>query len=1557
MACGCHTSLCVEPLRPNFVTILSPPLPSCTPRYRHHGLLFQRERDARRRGRHWQHPCHLHGRHWTGVRAAVHSFQGGHSTLQFHAHQRQRCFWDYRPACKHPRPPCEAVFLSDAVHIAISVCLFFGVAAGRDYESGLLDMAFAPFGALLRWWLSLFNKYTSPFPLFTLVQICTVWCQFTFLVAHGPRIQGSDDQPARAFWAQCAQGLQRRPEGSAIILLVDANSRLGDVATEAVSGYDAEQEGRAGEIFHEFLLAVGCCVPSTFVCFHQGSSWTWTAPAAFGESTRRRIDYIGVPQEWKHFALRSWVWEQMESMQRRDDHRPVCLSARFGKHTAPQFYQKATRRPHRPIRHPTPEQARQFVQSLSQADSIPWLLGPDAHFTALVPDMKAACAGLDPADEVQAVQAHLSLDTLALIRERAQLRAYLRCENVELRRRRLLVAFAAFVVGTQHAVPTVRAGEIAHAWLRQMDVSIAAAVARLNSLVGDLRRALKLDRIAYLHGLVQEVRLQDLRDPRRLFAAVRKAFPKARSARRSGFTPLPAVLCEDGAFAQTPEDKTERWRAHFAGQEAGRVVTSQGYCAAFADPDIPVLPHGAVFDRRCLPTLAEVESQLVALHHNKAAGADGLTAEVYRLSPSGAALSMFPLFLKACLQVREPVEWRGGCLVALAKKAAAALHCDNFRSILMASTMGKVYHRIVRTKLLPSLDAYKGPLQAGTSRGIGVDTVALMVRSFMGLFVQRACTAAVTFYDVKAAYYRLLRHTLVPTLGERPAPSCTHPQAGLGAHATALVADLFRGTWFRLDKSAILNITARGSRPGDPLADVLFGFSLAGYLKAVDQALEARGLATVLPGDLPGADWYDEPLEKCVNHVSWADDYAHLQQASSEPLLRQMVRAAATLHLEMATAIGAELTFAVDKSAVLLPSQCVRWQVPVSSVNPKGLTGYHLHDAVSGREHFLPVVDVYRHLGGIVTANCASTTEVAFRYAQAQSVLRPLRRQLFASADVPLTIRIHLLRSLVLSRFVFASAVTDLTCAVHRRNWCKHYVSLWRALYHRRSKDEHVHSYSVLLRAGATSPLLALAVARAVFLRRLFATGPAQLLHMLHAHWCRKPANAWLAMLELDIKAVAVYSEAARLLLQMPCPVTCLLEQARADAAWWPAQARLAAKGFLRDLQAWSSAPAEQVPKPASTSVCEERPFTCRWCQASFRLHKHVAVHEARAHGSLSPSRHFAPMPYCLACHKWLHSVVRVQYHLRQHPTCLLRRALVFPPLDFIGVRDAEAGDRDMEKARRRGTWQQHVAAQPPLVFQGPRLPSADEALEGLTESEITLRRIQTLYRPSKEVQEWVHGTVSRRSVEGPRLGTVEFWLFPLFTLVANTLGCLCNALGGVYEARASSELGRAALAALSTGFAGSLSTVSTLISELRSDTLGGLRLRISDRRSGLRVILDTECMWLSHELMCRAFVAQLCYHSVPLFLLLPAHRDTGIMGCSSSVSVMHEDVEDAGSTRVIFTDCWQVRLQIGAALAKTHLSNKAAPIGTESSAGRDWTGVRAAVHSVQGLRSGDTDS
>ena len=98
-------------------------------------------------------------------------------------------------------------------------------------------------------------------------------------------------------------------------------------------------------------------------------------------------------------------------------------------------------------------------------------------------------------------------------------------------------------------------------------------------------------------------------------------------------------------------------------------------------------------------------------------------------------------------------------------------------------------------------------------------------------------------------------------------------------------------------------------------------------------------------------------------------------------------------------------------------------------------------------------------------------------------------------------------------------------------------------------------------------------------------------------------------------------------------------------------------------------------------------------------------------------------------------------------------------PLTVSEVREAEATDRARDKARRRGDWQAHVSTRPPLAFYGPRLPSYEDALSGLDEAEITLGRIQTLYRPSKQVQEWVQGTLDRHSTEGPRAGTNEFWV------------------------------------------------------------------------------------------------------------------------------------------------------------------------------------------------------
>ena len=212
---------------------------------------------------------------------------------------------------------------------------------------------------------------------------------------------------------------------------------------------------------------------------------------------------------------------------------------------------------------------------------------------------------------------------------------------------------------------------------------------------------------------------KDLRNPKALFASVRKAFPSSRSSRRAAFQPLPAVRLENGALVTTRADRLARWRAYFGQQEAAEEVDQTQYTRYFAQPDIPVLPDGAVFDIDAVPTLSLLEKQVLGVKAGKACGADGITGEIFKLAPGPLARALFPICLKAALGVREPCEWRGGNLLSLAKRASTALDCSGYRSILIENVPAKLHHRNLRDLLLPKLASYSDELQAGQLKGVG----------------------------------------------------------------------------------------------------------------------------------------------------------------------------------------------------------------------------------------------------------------------------------------------------------------------------------------------------------------------------------------------------------------------------------------------------------------------------------------------------------------------------------------------------------------------------------------------------------------------------------------------------------------------------------------------------------------------------------------------------------------------------------------------------------------------------------------------------------------------
>ena len=347
---------------------------------------------------------------------------------------------------------------------------------------------------------------------------------------------------------------------------------------------------------------------------------------------------------------------------------------------------------------------------------------------------------------------------------------------------------------------------------------------------------------------------------------------------------------------------------------------------------------------------------------------------------------------------------------------------------------------------------------------------------------------------------------------------------------------MLQGTWFRLDHASALTLTHQGTRPGDGLADVLFAFSFAAYLRCADAAVTHNGLATRVPQTRTTEPWDTGTVPENLSCGAWADDFVHMHLQPCPVGLCDAVLRIVTCYVEQADSIGMTLGFAKDKTAAIMPVSSLR-DDPVAVIHT-GPEGQYLigHSVLSGGSFELPLVQAYKHLGGITTVTGTPAPEISFRAAQAWNVIRPFRQRLFSAVGIALRTRRLLLRSLAMTRFVFGSAVLPLHCALHFRTWAQHYTALWRSLLRRKPDERTPHAYTTLHAADAPSPPLALALGRASLLRQIVVQGPATLKRLLWAQWELEGDKSWLGAVLGDVRHAAQYISAAKVLLHQASP-------------------------------------------------------------------------------------------------------------------------------------------------------------------------------------------------------------------------------------------------------------------------------------------------------------------------------------------------------------------------------------------------------------------------------------
>ncbi|CAE7027633.1 hypothetical protein AK812_SmicGene8811 [Symbiodinium microadriaticum] len=1084
-------------------------------------------------------------------------------------------------------------------------------------------------------------------------------------VVHAPSVPTSGLSAVRAFWSERAKELAHRPSGTDFVLLCDANSRLGSTVSMHVGDKHPDSENDAGTLFHEFLAQISAFVPSTFSDFQQGPGDTWCSPCGKWS----RIDYIVLPLAWQFFDITASTLPDAETLQKRDDHIPVLSRVSFARTAPATSYSVNVRKAVRPAMPQTPQDRLSARNRFATVAAVPWSLHVDVHHRQLTDAWTQAWTDTAPEDvATRPRQPFLSADTLSVVQLRKALRQYLRHEQRERHRRILLIAFAAFRLHTEHTGLTAQAVAAADRWFRHMDCSEAQALCALHLSTKTIRRKVAADRAQYLSGLATQAMSCTLRDPWALYQAVRRAFPSARPSRRSAFKPLPSLLLADGTRAASFEDRNEGWRAHFAMQEAGDKIAPADYTAHFFT--YRRKPAWS-FDVSVVPSLRQIETVIHSLQTHKAVGSDSVSAELLRTDVPAASRQLLPVLAKAAIRVFEPVAFRGGDLFLLAKRASKVLGCDAYRSILISSVPGKIYHRCLRQQLLPAFDQTRHPLHASIMPGQGIELISIAAKTFFSLCNNTGRKAALVFFDLKAAFYQVVRQLLVDTqdsdeellvlfhkLGLPPSATAELKEklsgilllegAGVSAHARALVTDLFQGTYFRLTTDTAITLTRRGTRPGDPAADLLFAFTLSAYIAAATKALAGRNLLADLPSPSsrpPGVKHHNPVDLQCP---AWADDFFFPQTGAAFPDLLDRVSSSTTLLTEHASSLGMTVKFGEDKTAAMLPAELLAKHAALLTTNSEGALGLSLRDATCQTQCFLPAVHTYKHLGGILTSDSNPSPDLHFRYAQSMGVVRPLRRKLFGDLRFELPVRRTLLRSLAVSRYVHTAAAMLLHATVHKRLWERQYLSLWRVLVARHAVDAQAHSYEVLRQGQAASPALALASARASCLRKLFTVGPSNLLALLWDHWALHPKSSWLAQLHEDVQHVAVYCPTATACLGSPPYVAGLIEAFESDPYWWPTQVKAATRLFLRDLEEWRAARKAASRMPPHIRANTSDSYACYLCTSTFPLRKHLHAHLARAHHVYSPARHYALSEVCPCCLRVYPDVLLAQLHLKR---------------------------------------------------------------------------------------------------------------------------------------------------------------------------------------------------------------------------------------------------------------------------------------------------------------------
>ena len=687
-----------------------------------------------------------------------------------------------------------------------------------------------------------------------------------FAVLHAPHEKTAHDIK-KEWWQDMETKLARFRKQGKCILLGDFNARISGQDGIHVGDLVEDFGNENGDFLEATLTDQALWLPSTFSTLHSGRSRTWIHP----KGPTARLDYVALDLCFQGCAYDSLVDETIQVPNNARDHLLVGLYLGW---TEEQMHSKTPQKPTYDWAAMRTEEGRRKLDSLIQSlPEVGWDVDAHTHWQVLEDSLHDKLAVAFPVKKRPSRSDIFSNTTWTLLEHRRRLRGHLDYCDLLCQQTSVLSALRAWADGT----------ELVEVWnverLRTIGLLCLqrALLCSFRSVSKKVRKSAAEDKATYVAGIGDYMNGASNAD---LFKALRQLRVGSTFRKRS-LLPLPHLQDENNGVALSWEDRDEGWRQHCSKMEAGIDTNTSDLVDRAIHGALKRASAHPVHTLQDVPTLRELEDAFRRVKPNKAAGLDNLRSDLCGLSPAALAEKFFSLLAKLTLNYSEPIQMKGGVLVA-AFKSGSPYNIEQYRSLLLSSHIGKSLRRTLRQRLAGLYSSTAPSLHVSVKAGGNVSHASQALRSYIEACKAQKRSVAILFLDIKSAYYRILAtFDLGPTdlaaLKEELSQSSALQQAGSDAHTELYVEELLQSTWFVTSERRTLTESLAGTSPGDGLADVIFSFVFKKVMEQVTTRLKEHfGWSDFEP--ITNFDITNRPervpsLPPMVE-VVWADDLA-----------------------------------------------------------------------------------------------------------------------------------------------------------------------------------------------------------------------------------------------------------------------------------------------------------------------------------------------------------------------------------------------------------------------------------------------------------------------------------------------------------------------------------------------------------------------------------------------------------------------------------------------------------------------------------------------------------